>query len=50
MQWWVGFTSYAVQLGPHALTETRHVDSLWKLIQEKAQLVLQEPGLALEED
>ncbi|CBI28677.3 unnamed protein product, partial [Vitis vinifera] len=32
------------------LTETRHVDSLWKLIQEKAQLVLQEPGLALEED
>ncbi|RVX07346.1 Tyrosine/DOPA decarboxylase 1 [Vitis vinifera] len=32
------------------LTEIRHVDSLWKLIQEKAQLVLQEPGLALEED
>ncbi|CBI28678.3 unnamed protein product, partial [Vitis vinifera] len=26
------------------LTEIRHVDSLWKLIQEKAQLVLQEPG------
>ncbi|XP_034682887.1 tyrosine decarboxylase 1-like [Vitis riparia] len=32
------------------LTESRHVDSLWKLIQEKAQLVLQEPCLALEED
>ena len=31
------------------LTETRHVNSLWKLIQEKAQLVLKESGLALEE-
>ena len=31
------------------LTETRHFDSLWKLIQDKAQLVLQELGFALEE-
>ena len=32
------------------LTETRHWDNPWELIQEKAQLVLQELGLALEED
>ncbi|KAJ9703163.1 hypothetical protein PVL29_004795 [Vitis rotundifolia] len=31
------------------LTETRHVDGLWKLIQDNAQLVLQELGFALEE-
>ena len=31
------------------LTETRHFDSLWKLIQDKAQLVLQELDFALEE-